>query len=89
MCCTGYAGYPKVLFVLISDITEKSMPSRESRPEQTGLRAVPANEDAERRFLGSVMLDGKSLERVTRDLGLLKEEAFFWQTQPSCLPCHP
>lgn len=77
MCCTGYAGYPRVLFVLFSDITEKSMPSRESRPEQAGLRAVPANDDAERRFLGSVMLDGKALERVTRDLGLLKEEAFF------------
>ncbi len=53
------------------------MPSQDRGQDQARIRTVPANDDAERRFLGSVMLDGSSLERVTREIGLLKEEAFF------------
>lgn len=53
------------------------MPSQDRGQDQARIRAVPANDEAERRFLGSVMLDGASLERVTREIGLLKEEAFF------------
>lgn len=53
------------------------MPSQDRGQDQARMRTVPANDEAERRFLGSVMLDGSSLERVTREIGLLKEEAFF------------
>ena len=53
------------------------MPSQDRGQDQARIRIVPANDDAERRFLGAIMLDGSSLERVTREIGLLKEEAFF------------
>ncbi len=53
------------------------MPSQDRGQDQAKIRAVPANDDAERRFLGSVMIDGSALERVTREIGLMKEEAFF------------
>ncbi|MGN0909615.1 MAG: replicative DNA helicase [Succinivibrio sp.] len=53
------------------------MPSQDRGQDQAGNRPFPANDDAERRFLGSVMLDGSALEKVTREVGLLKEDAFF------------
>jgi replicative DNA helicase len=53
------------------------MPSQERGQDAARVRTVPASDDAERRFLGAVMLDGSALEKVTREVGLLKEEAFF------------